>query len=389
MNGARARVLLSLLLLVAASFIPIFTSTTYAAQITARSLTLIAGASDGGSKALGVVNHLFSFTLPSVGNTNVGSIKFEYCTTAANTPAVPACVTPTGIVTTSATLSAQSGATGFTVNGTTLATNGAPYITRSAASVTAGTAVTYQLNGVTNPTANNTSFFVRITTYVTNNATGAATDAGTVTASTAEPIVLTGTMPESLVFCTGEQVLTTGGAPDCTTATSGVISFNQLFSPIDTAIAESQMSASTNAGAGYAITVNGATLTSGGNTITAMGTAGASTVNHSQFGINLMANTAAAASGFPGTVAPYISANVAPAANLSGGLNFRGQPKAGYDTADTFKFTSGDTVAASDFTTVGGSDSQIFTVSYIANVPGSQPAGTYSTTLTYICTPTF
>ena len=372
-----------------ASVLPaLLPSNANATQITARSLTLIAGASDGGSKALGVVKHLFSFTLPSVGNTNVGSIKFQYCTTAADTPAVPACVMPTGIVTTSATLSAQSGATGFTVNGTTLATNGAPYITRSAASVTAGTPVTYQLDGVTNPTANNTSFFVRISSYASIDTTGSATDLGTVTASTATPIVLTGTMPESLVFCTGEQVGLTVGVPDCATATAGTITFNQLFTPVDTAIAESQMAASTNAGSGYIITVNGATLTSGGNTITAMGTAAASVKNISQFGMNLKANTAAAASGFPGTVAPYISADVAPAANLTG-VNYRGQPKAGYNTADTFKFTSGDTVAASDFTAPGGTDSQIFTASYIVNVPGSQPAGSYTTTLTYICTPTF
>ena len=372
-----------------ASVLPaLLPSNANATQITARSLTLIAGASDGGSKAGGVVKHLFSFTLPSVGNTNVGSIKFQYCTTAADTPAVPACVMPTGIVTTSATLSAQSGATGFTVNGTTLATNGAPYITRSAASVTAGTPVTYQLDGVTNPTANNTSFFVRISSYASIDTTGSATDLGTVTASTATPIVLTGTMPESLVFCTGEQVGLTVGVPDCATATAGTITFNQLFTPVDTAIAESQMAASTNAGSGYIITVNGATLTSGGNTITAMGTAAASVKNISQFGMNLKANTAAAASGFPGTVAPYISADVAPAANLTG-VNYRGQPKAGYNTADTFKFTSGDTVAASDFTAPGGTDSQIFTASYIVNVPGSQPAGSYTTTLTYICTPTF
>ena len=237
-------------------------------QIVNRSLTLQAGASDGGSKPSGVVNHFFSFTLPSVGNTNVGSIKFQYCTTAANSIASPACVTPAGLVTTSATMGTQSGATGFTLVNTT---NGSPYITRSAASVTANTAVTYQLLGVTNPSAAdcpaNTvpscTFFVRITTYASTDTTGAVTDAGTVNASVNTQIVLTGTMPESLVFCTGAQVLTTGGVPDCATATSGAISFNQLFSPTDTATATSQMAASTNAGTGYNITVNGTTLTSG------------------------------------------------------------------------------------------------------------------------------
>src|SRR3954468_15755115 len=95
-----------------------------ASQITARSLTLEAGATDGGSKPGGIVNHLFQFTLPTSGN--VQSIQFKYCTTPADTGALT-CVTPTGLDTTAATLSAQSGATGFTMVNTT---NGAPYLTR-------------------------------------------------------------------------------------------------------------------------------------------------------------------------------------------------------------------------------------------------------------------
>ena len=85
--------------------------TVSAAQITLRSLTLQAGATDGGSKAGGVVNHLFTFTLPNTTGGNVGSIKFLYCTTAAG-----GCTTPTGLVTTSATMGTQTGATGFTLN---------------------------------------------------------------------------------------------------------------------------------------------------------------------------------------------------------------------------------------------------------------------------------
>jgi hypothetical protein len=342
-----------------------------AAQITSRSLTLQAGASDGGSKPGGVVNHLFSFTLPSVGNTNVGSIKFEYCTLAAG-----ACTTPTGLVTTSATLGTETGATGFSIVNTT---NGAPYLTRTAAAVNAGTAVTYQLQSITNPTTTNYTFHVRISTYASTDTTGASTDTGTVTASTAEPIILSGTMPESLVFCTGGTISTTGGVPDCSTATSGSVSFNQLFSPTDTATATSQMAASTNAGSGYVISVNGPTLTSGSNTITAMGSATTGVRGTSQFGLNLKANTVT-------TSNPAVGTEVAPAAN---GTNYKGQSFTGYDTVDNFKFTSGDSVAKSDNGGAGGTDAQIITAAYIVNVPGSQPAGTYTTTLTYICTPTF
>src|SRR4051812_45052329 len=70
-----------------------------AAQITSRSLTLQAGATDGGSKPGGVVNHLFSFTLPNTLSGNVGSILFQYCTTAADV-APATCVKPTGLHTT-------------------------------------------------------------------------------------------------------------------------------------------------------------------------------------------------------------------------------------------------------------------------------------------------
>ena len=94
-----------------------------AAQITNRSLTLMAGAGgDGGSKPSGVVNHWFQFTIPTTG-TAIGSIKFEYCTTAADSPSNPTCVTPTGLDTTLAGAvlgsEAGSGATGFSLNKTT------------------------------------------------------------------------------------------------------------------------------------------------------------------------------------------------------------------------------------------------------------------------------
>jgi len=99
----------------------------------------------------------------------------------------------------------------------------------------------------------------------------------------------------------------------------------------------------------------------------------------SQFGLNLKANTVS-------TSTPAIGTEVAPAAN---GTNYKGQSITGYNTVDTFKYGNADTVANSANGGAGGTDAQIFTASYIVNVPGSQPAGTYTTTLTYICTPTF
>ncbi len=342
----------------------------FAAQISNRSITLQPGASDGGSKPGGVVNHLLNFTVPTTGS--VGSIKFSYCTLASGT-----CTMPTGLVTTSATMGSQSGATGFTLNNTT---NGVPYITRvGAGSISGTTALSFQLLSVTNPTITNKTFFVRIATYASTDTTGASTDNGSVTASTATQIVLDGIMPESLVFCTGATIGLTTGVPDCATASSGIISFNQLFSPTDTATATSQMAASTNAGFGYAISVNGPTLTSGSNTISAMAASAAGVRGVSQFGLNLRANTTA-------TSTPIVGTEVAPASN---GTNYRGEAVNGYQTIDSFRFVTANTVADSANGGAGGTDAQIYTASYIVNVPGSQPAGTYTTTLTYICTPTF
>ena len=358
-------------------FIPV--SQAGAGQITLRSLRLEEDTitSDGGSKPGGVVNHVFTFTMPNVSNIAIGSIKFEYCETAADVGAAT-CTTPTGLVTTGATLGSQSGATGFAINNTT---NGAPYLTRVAATTGTPILVSYSLDSIVNPSYGattpdtNKTFFVRISSYNSTNATGAPVDTGVVNASTAEPIILTGIMPESLVFCTGETISLTSGVPDCATATPGDIQFDSLFSPTATAMASSQMAASTNAGSGYVITVNGPTLGSGSNSIAPLAAPTTPVVGVAQFGLNLRDNAL-----------PDIGFDVAPSPN---GTNYRGQPAAGYDALDNYKFVTGEVVANSYNAVAGATDAQIYTVSYIVNVPGSQAAGTYTTTLTYICTPTF
>ena len=144
---------LALALTLQAFFVP----NVSAAQITNRKLTLQQGTDgsdpnslpDGGTQPGGNANHLFEFTLPTSGS--VGSIKFEYCTTAANSIANPTCVTPTGLDTTggAVTLGNETGATGFSLNKTT---NGAPYLTRTASSITGPLNVSYRLDTVVNPT---------------------------------------------------------------------------------------------------------------------------------------------------------------------------------------------------------------------------------------------
>jgi hypothetical protein len=404
----RIRLLAAASLLLLASLTPfLFSQDSYAAQLTGRSLTLQAIGSVQGSTPDAVVNHKFDFQIPDSAG-SFQSIKFLYCTTADVLESN--CTTPTGVDTTSATLDAQNGVTGATMNN---ATNGAPYLSYAVGQNpnTSGspgyTSVSYTFGTVHNPTASNETFFVRIIAYSANDGTGSVINAGTVAASTAEPVVLTGVMPESLIFCAGATVEESSpGVPDCSTASTGAIKFNDLFSPTATRYSFSQMAASTNAGDGYAITVNGPTLTSGSYTIPAMASATTPLTGVGQFGMNLVENTTtpdltqATISASPynnvdgfdndgdgGAVTPDVySANVNQAPN---GTNLRGQAATDYNTDGTFKFASGDIVAASDNGGAGPSDAQIYTVSYIANVPGSQAPGTYVTTLLYLCTPTF
>lgn len=372
MRSVRGKLYFLSVLLVVATFTSIYRApAAYAAQITNRKVTLTGVGGTGGSLPGGYVNHKFDFTIPTLG-TALGSIKFEYCDVAQQT----ACNTPTGMDATTAAFGGESGATGFSILS---ATTNTVIIKRASASNPTTGALSYTLNNIKNPTTANYTFYIRISTYTSLNGTGSAIDTGSVAASTANPIQLQGVMPESLIFCTGVSITVTNNVPDCSTATNSIINFNQLFSASDTATASSVMAASTNATFGYAITVNGPTMTSGSNTIPAMATSAARTHGKSEFGMNLVANTVA-------TSTVPVGANVSPTPD---GINLRGQPSTGYNVVDQFRYVSGETVAASDNGGAGPTNGQLYTASYIVDVAGNQLSGTYSTTLTYICTPTF
>ena len=128
------------------------------------------------------------------------------------------------------------------------------------------------------------------------------------------------------------------------------------------------MTLATNATNGFLVTVSGSTLSSGGNTISAIGSsAAAASIGNEQFGINLVANST-----------PSIGANPSGTAPI-------GSAAAQYNTANFFAFNSGATVASS----AGNINQTIFTVSYIANIASGTEAGTYATTLTYSATANF
>jgi hypothetical protein len=322
-----------------------------ALQVTARKVTL------GSSVISTSTTHKFDFTTASTAN--IGAIQFLYCTTASGT-----CFTPAGLTTTSATLTAQTGtgATGFTI---VAGTNGAPYITRTASSISATTAVSYTISTVTNPSTVNATFYVRITTFTaTTPGGGGATDSGVVAASTAAQINVTAQVDEILAFCvyTGANCAAGGTSVDL-----------GILTPSTTGTGVSYMDAGTNAGSGFAVQYNAPTLTSGGNTVPAIGsTATTSAVGSGQFGINATGpNTTPAVTG---SQAPSGTAPIGTAAT-------------NYGTVDNYAFVASTptTIASS----TGPANTTKYSVSYLANINAAQGAGSYTATFTYICTATY
>ena len=332
--------------------ISVFGSIASAAQITARKLTL---SSSSAASSNATTSYTFNFTLPS--STVLQSLSADICTTASGT-----CTTPTGFSNSSSTLSSQptnlGDASGWTVN---TATAGSLRLSKSGNTAAPSGSQTIVFGNVQNPTTANQTFYARITTYSAANWTSAV-DTGVVAASTANQISITASIDESLTFCTGTSGITTSS---CAGATGSTVALGTL-SASATNSGLSQIGVGTNSQSGYVITVNGSTLTSGANTITALSTQAASSTGTKQFGLNLRANST-----------PSVGADPDGSGTAT--------PSANYNTANQYRFVSGDTVASS-----AGTDLfRRFQVSYIANIDVATAAGAYTTSLSYICTPTF
>jgi hypothetical protein len=107
--------------------------------------------------------------------------------------------------------------------------------------INAGVAMSFTLNGITNPSTTNTSYYARVTTYTGIDGATGPVDTGTVALSTAQPVQLTGVTPEILAFCVGTSI----GA-NCTSISGSSIDFGD-FSPTATRSGMSVMQAQTNA----------------------------------------------------------------------------------------------------------------------------------------------
>jgi hypothetical protein len=184
---------------------------------------------------------------------------------------------------------------------------------------------------------------------------GAFGDTGEVTVNilTDDQVVISATVPQSLTFSISDNSISFGNLSAVAARHASGTAAGQ-----STEVEAHNLIAGTNAANGYTMTVAGNTLTSGANTITAIGAANtASSVGTEQFGLRM------SATGGSGAVsAPYAAAG--------------------------FAFDSGafpDQVA----TSVTSSANTTYSARYISNITSATEAGSYTATLTYVATANF
>lgn len=270
-----------------------------------------------------------------------------------------ACVTPAGLDVSAATLTNQTGESGYSI--LTQSTNHI-VLTRSQVAIPVNTPSSYTFDAIKNPTDATQAFSIRLRTHTSSDATGAQVDFGSVRGQVQPSIYLETQVPPQLIFCLSREVELgcTGG--DSTYYTD----MGQLDSE-STLVAKSQLAVGTNASAGFAVTAVGTSLTAGTSVIDGLTSPTLSQPGVNQFGINLVENTA-----------PAIG-------NNPEGSFANATPTADYGTPNEYKYVSGDVIASSPNVSL----MKKFTISYIVNASPSLKAGVYSTTITYIASGRF
>lgn len=293
-----------------------------------------------------------SFTYTT--QTTIGSVDMLFCMDPI--PTDP-CDPPAGLDVSGATLSDQSGETGYNVSAQSsnhIVLSRTPQAVGNIPSV-------YEFSGVVNPSDTSHSFSIRLSDYASNDASGTLVDLGSVVSELTNGVTFETQVPPILVFCLGGHV-----SLNCTSG-SGYYTDMGTLSPNDTLTAVSQMAAGTNASGGYVITANGTTMEAGTHVINALDSPTVSAPGNSQFGINLAANSA-----------PNIGAD-------PDGDSTNAVVSSNYSVPNEFMFKDGDIVASAPNVSLF----RRFTVSYIVNSPPDLRAGVYTTTITYICSGRF
>ena len=287
----------------------------------------------------------------------VGSVDMLFCV-----DPIPhhACVTPPGLDVSNATLTSQSGETGYSIGSKS---NNHIVLTRLPNMITAsGIPSSYIFDNIKNPTDTNQSFSIRLRSHSTPDATGAQIDFGSVKGQVITGVTLQTQVPPMLIFCLAEEVSESCGS----TNENNYADMGQL-SPQSTLQAQSQMAVGTNASGGFAITANGTPLSAGTNVIDSPAVPTESKPGNNQFGINLVANNTPEVGEDP--EGEWANAIASP----------------DYSVPNKYKYVSGDVVAYSPNVSL----MKKFTVSYIVNSSKDLRAGVYTTTVTYIASGRF
>jgi hypothetical protein len=185
--------------------------------------------------------------------------------------------------------------------------------------------------------------------------TGTFGDTGDITVNilTSNQVDITATVPQSLTFSISDTSISFGTL----TAVAGRYASGTAAGDT-TEVEAHNVIVGTNAANGYTMTVGGTTLTSGANTITAIGAANTvAATGTEQFGLRMTAT------GGSGTVAvPYAASGFA------------------FDSA-----AFPDTIASAS----GASANTTYSARYIANITANTEAGSYTGSVTYVATANF
>ena len=300
-----------------------------------------------------VTNYTVSFQYMSPDP--VGSVDLLYCMSPV--PTDP-CVAPVGLDASRATLTSQSGETGYTIF--SQSTN---HIILSRVPVAPlGTGLSsYTFSGITNPNIDGQAFALRMMSLGSNDGTGPQIDFGSVRAEVANSIVLETQVPPILIFCVAQHV-----QRNCSGSDNTYYSNMGELSDTATLTTTSQMAVGTNAGSGFAITASGDLMSAGTNILPSPVAPTVSIQGVNQFGINLVENTL-----------PAIGSN--PDGDFINSL-----PTTNYGQPNKYMFASGDVVASAPSASLTR-----FTVSYIVNSSKDLRAGVYTTTINYIASGRF
>jgi hypothetical protein len=254
-------------------------------------------------------------------------------------------------------------------------------LSRTGGAADTAASVSFDVLAVDNPSATNTTFYTRLLTFSTDALAAAYTsatpgtyvDAGGIALSTANQLNILAIVQERLTFCvyTGANCGAGGSSIDLGDV-NHVLDSSHSYTDIN-----AKFDIATNALGGANVVLKGATLTSGGFSITAIGAASAaSSTGTEQFGMCLWQSSG---SGFT-PAAPYSHASCS---TVTTGMDLAGVAQFAFDSAVTGG-ASGDDIG----TKVAGTTSQA-TLAFLGNIAWTTEAGIYQTALTLVATGTY